>query len=741
MGFRIRLNLINPNNHGSDDMKSLLFPLLIILSIISASTRANAQTLWTQTNGPQGGSLTTVCIDSTRHLLIGTEAGGIFESSDRGDQWFPRNAGLPSLHIRELESSAAGYIYATTTDAGIFRYQRTDQSHWISLDSTFSFGAIYAMAAAPNGHVFIGTARYGVLRSKDNGNSWDAPDIGLDAADIDIRQLTVSSDGHLLALTVTQNTYHLYSSTDDGGHWQKLLLSPSSATPLALLALPNGTIFTGDLLGRVFRSSDNGADWQTVYSDSGHYGIYNLIRSPQNGHLFLHTNFGDFLRSTDSGTSWVKISSDTIGGSQYPTAIDDEGTIYAGTDFEGMLRSEDEGVTFVIINEQLVANLVYQVAVSQQSIIYALTEDLAFRTTDSGNTWKRLNFAIGEELVQPAIAIDSMGTVYIGTIDGIFVSSDSGNTWSNPVGPPLHQTSDQCYAIAAVQGDAVFAATEFGLVTSKDHGQTWSNVTGPVDSINMVGFVAGRNGMLYATDGIGTLYRSTDQGDSWEVAASSSDGVAAVSPEGLFFRVPDSHIYRSSDSAETWQQLPVPDSLHSRTVWSILLDNQNNLLASTDSGVYRSSDMGTTWASVSTGLQDPSATRLSAVTRLAQDPKNGMFYAASRGQGVFRSLPYLTSGVKKEQAAGTPPATRLEQNYPNPFYSSTTIPFMLAEASSVRLEVHDVLGNIIWSRDIPHLEAGNYSAAFSNEDIPSGAYLCVLKTESGVVSKWMTVVR
>ena len=727
-------------------MKSLTSLFLTLLSILSAWSGAYAQTLWTQTNGPEGGSISSVCIDSTGHLLIGTEAGGVFESSDRGDHWSPRNTGLPSFHMRELESSPAGYIFAVTYDAGVFRYRRTDQPHWTPLDTTFGFGSIYA-TAAPNGHLFIGTARYGILRSVDNGDSWDAPDTGLDAQDIDVRQLTASSNGRLLALTVTRNTYHLYSSTDDGADWQKLPISPQSATPSALLALPSGTIFSGDLLGRVFRSSDDGANWEMVYHDSGSYGIYNLIRSPQSGHLFLHTNYGDLLRSTDSGTSWVWVSSDTIGGSQYPTAINSNGDFYAGTDFEGMLRSEDEGVTFVTINGRLISNLVYQVAASRQNSVYALTEDLVFRTTDSGNTWKRLDFAIGEELVPPALAIDSLGTVYIGTIGGIFVSRDSGNTWSNPVQPPPFQTSNQCYAIAALPNNTVYAATEYGLITSQDEGRTWSNVTGPLDSVNTVGFVIGKNGVLYATDEIGTLYQSIDQGISWTDVSSGSDGIAAVSANGLLFRVPDSHVYRSSDTAQTWEQLSVPDSFHARTIWNILFDNQNNLLASTDSGVYRSRDMGTTWESVSTGLQDPSATRLSAVTKLAQDPNTGIFYAASRGQGVFRSLPYLTSGVNRGQAAGGTGAgdgtchAWLKQNYPNPFHPSTTIPFALTEISSARLEIRNVLGNLVWSRDMSRLEPGNYSVVFSSDEMPAGTYLCILRTGSGVVSKWMTMVK
>ncbi|HWF43527.1 MAG TPA: hypothetical protein VG537_02690 [Candidatus Kapabacteria bacterium] len=715
-----------------------------------ASHHSAAQTFWSQTSGPVGGSMSSVCVDSTERLMIGTEAGGVFESPDNGETWYPRNAGLISFHMRQLEASPLGYVFAVTYDNGMYRYFHDDQPHWVPLDTTFSFGSINTVAVAPNGHLFIGTSRHRILRSLDNGTTWDAPDTGIASKDIEIDQLTAAPDGHLLALAVNISTYHLYTSTDDGAHWQQIPLSAQGGTPKALLALPlnandaYGTIFYGDKKGQVFRSADNGASWSIVYSDSAGHGINDnsIVRNPLNAHLFFRNDYGDLLRSVDNGSTWKRIAGDTLGGSQYPSAIDGNGVFYSGTDYEGMLRSEDDGASFVTVNGQLISNLMYQVAVDPNGTVYAMTEDLIFRTADSGKTWKRLPFSVGEELAPPGLAIDSAGVIYVGTINGVFVSRDSGNTWENPIAPPLHQASNQCFQLAISPGGAVYAATQYGLEVSVDRGRTWKPVAGPLGTAEATGVIAGPNSDLYASDVSGVLYHSVESGPDWTpLLSANGTGLVAATAHGSLYSISNRMLAISIDTAQNWTQIWVPDSLHSRAIFSILFDHQNNLLASTDSGVYRSRDMGMSWEDVSSGLHDASATRISYITSLAQDPKSGIFYAASRGQGIFRSVPNLVSAVRNSTNVESISGCALEQNYPNPFSLSTTIPFSLRESSNVRVEVRDVLGNLIWSRNMHRMESGNYSVVFSDKDLPCGAYLCVLQTDSGSVSSWITVVK
>jgi hypothetical protein len=74
----------------------------------------------------------------------------------------------------------------------------------------------------------------------------------------------------------------------------------------------------------------------------------------------------------------------------------------------------------------------------------------------------------------------------------------------------------------------------------------------------------------------------------------------------------------------------------------------------------------------------------------------------------------------------------LLQNYPNPFSSSTVIPFELPSASAVRLEVFNSLGELVQTLASHKMyEAGRHAVQFSplNRDgtpLPSGVYYCRL---------------
>ena len=70
-----------------------------------------------------------------------------------------------------------------------------------------------------------------------------------------------------------------------------------------------------------------------------------------------------------------------------------------------------------------------------------------------------------------------------------------------------------------------------------------------------------------------------------------------------------------------------------------------------------------------------------------------------------------------------PEAFALFQNYPNPFNPSTQIEFSLPEASLVRLEVFNTLGQRVQTLKNEKMPAGNYSVTFEAFDLTTGIYL------------------
>ncbi|MFA7564220.1 MAG: T9SS type A sorting domain-containing protein, partial [Candidatus Neomarinimicrobiota bacterium] len=66
-------------------------------------------------------------------------------------------------------------------------------------------------------------------------------------------------------------------------------------------------------------------------------------------------------------------------------------------------------------------------------------------------------------------------------------------------------------------------------------------------------------------------------------------------------------------------------------------------------------------------------------------------------------------------------------NYPNPFNSSTTIKYHLAETGDVRLSVFDLSGRLVAELFKGRQPAGDYHYLWSGDNLPSGVYLLSLQ--------------
>jgi len=88
-----------------------------------------------------------------------------------------------------------------------------------------------------------------------------------------------------------------------------------------------------------------------------------------------------------------------------------------------------------------------------------------------------------------------------------------------------------------------------------------------------------------------------------------------------------------------------------------------------------------------------------------------------------------------------PGSFALFQNYPNPFNPTTTFAYHLATSSAVRLEVFDVLGRVVDSRDLGWLSAGPGQVEFDGSYLASGVYFYRLSTASGSLTKKMILLK
>lgn len=85
----------------------------------------------------------------------------------------------------------------------------------------------------------------------------------------------------------------------------------------------------------------------------------------------------------------------------------------------------------------------------------------------------------------------------------------------------------------------------------------------------------------------------------------------------------------------------------------------------------------------------------------------------------------LTGTDDKKEIAGN--SYLLLQNFPNPFYSSTEITYLLPQPGTVSLKVFNLLGSEVQTLVAENKPAGEYKAIFNAENIPEGIYYCNLQ--------------
>jgi photosystem II stability/assembly factor-like uncharacterized protein len=674
-------------------------------------------------------------MDSMGNVLAGTAAGGVYRSSDDAASWMPINNGLGAAHIKLLESSQSGFVFALTYTNGMYRYQVSDAQYlWNHLDSLKYGSEIVQMAIDPQGVIYLIEPSHGIIRSTNNGTSWlDSPPPFQDST---LAALALDQIGNVLAVSLYGTVYR---TTDRGANWITLSTIPNELRAGTMTVAGNGEIFVGDDYSNIYRSSDEGLSWHLNFVEPKGWPWYSLVTAVGEG-TYARNRIGSLFRYTVSGdtNTWTLIDTTLKDGDFFPMAAKYNGQLFLGSDFYGMFHSADAGNTWSISNHGLKAYQITGVATNSKGHIFALTERLVFRSIDGGDTWSRLNVDLGDNFMNSPIAVDQQDNVCIGNERGILRSSDNGATWSVVDSSGQGDPTNLVGAIAISHSDIVFAASQHGLSKSTDHGITWTSVSGDPGSNFADGVVIGPHDEVIASLNTGMLYRSVNDGASWK-QLNYGDGIRSMDSNGRLYRI-SGGLLRSDDTGQTWTQLypamaaQPPDS--TTTIYDVHVTFDNLLLAATHRGVFRSTDGGNTWSDISAGLVQPNFHDVLGVTAIAED-HNGINYAASLGGGVYKSIRSLE--VSTHLAAKVEPL-RMEVS-PNPASSNAKIGFMLEHDAIVSLDLIDELGRTYSLTQENALTAGTKSISIDLAKFPAGAYWCRLRVGSSAMSSGLLIAK
>jgi len=520
-------------------------------------------------------------------IFIGSAQGGVFKSTDAGNNWTPilDEAGSLSIGDIAISPSNPSVIYVGTGEAN----------------------------AGGGSLAYDGT---GIYKSIDQGQTWqyagleDCGSIGrmvVDPTNPDI--VYVAAMGHLFA---DNNQCGIFKTTDGGTTWQqKLFISDSTGAidvvinpqdPNIIYAAmwervrrPNRRSYGGATSG-IYKSTDGGENWTeltnglpTAADDKGRIGIDICNSNPNILYAIYADRVGYFkgvYKTTNGGSSWTQKSN----------GIDDNAYVSYGWWF-GRIKADP-------VN----SDIAYVIGF------------LPYKTTDGGNHW----YSIGNwdmHVDQHAMAInpENHNMVYIGNDGGFYSSSNGGATWGWSAQLPI----TQFYSCEVeeqnpfrIYGGAQDNGVNRTLTGSLDD---WVDIYGG-DGLRVV-IDPQNNNYIYAESQRGNLGRSSDGGESFESATSGISynsrfnwnapiELDPQNPEIVYFGA--QYLYKSTNHADYWTSISgdltngnQPGNLAFNTLTTISVSPLNSNLiytGSDDGNVWFTPDGGTTWTKISENL-------------------------------------------------------------------------------------------------------------------------------------------
>lgn len=336
-------------------------------------------------------------------------------------------------------------------------------------------------------------------------------------------------------------------------------------------------------------------------------------------------------------------------------------------------------------------------------ICFATDWGRIFKTSNGGETWQQVytnhvsegfwrsrGIQVTTGYMVAVDPFDSLVLFMAETDIGLLKSLDGGSSWTSTTkdnGIP-HRWDHNTYCIAFdpdIKGklwaamspihdiprpkmwrNADMAEYTGGIVVSENGGVTWKPISQDIGEtaatyILMDPDSKANNRTLYVCGFGKGLYKSIDDGVSWQ---QKNEGIEGDNPaawrisrrnDGELFLVvsrksddstigndQDGALYRSSNGAESWVRMNMPEGVNGPT--SILVDpnNPNRIFLSAwgrygetqfspnrGGGIYLSEDNGVSWRAILTSDQH--------IYDLTVDIRNGVFYAAGFNSSAYRS--------------------------------------------------------------------------------------------------------
>jgi len=291
-------------------------------------------------------------------------------------------------------------------------------------------------------------------------------------------------------------------SPDGGDTWERVRTPlPSECNVRALTVYPDDPhrILVGSDVG-VFRSNDNGFNWEHIESPMDNIQVWSLAVDPQDPDTIFVGTRPDAFRSKDGGTTWESLSL----GVNNPCPV-------------GVPRT-----TNVIVDPR-----------DSRTIWAGIEVDGVYKSLDGGDSWVHLP-DLGPDQFHGdihgmTIRSGTKSSVHVTSPFGIAISNDEGESWDYHEFPKFHEGDSRSYCrghiMKADDPDTIFVGNgDFipgvtgAIRRTRDAGKSWDVVDLPVEPNSVIYWLATHNkkpNVIVAASLYGYLYTSDDGGESW----------------------------------------------------------------------------------------------------------------------------------------------------------------------------------------------------------------------------------